>query len=445
MATFLSINTTITDISELDVYLVGGAVRDKLLKRAVKDQDFLVVGATVEQMLSLGFHQVGKDFPVFLHPKTKQEYALARTERKQGQGYTGFACYAEPDVTIEQDLLRRDLTVNAIAENQDGTIIDPYNGLQDIENRVLRHVSDAFIEDPLRVLRVARFAARYHSYGFTIAQETLDLMTKISESGELSALSAERVWQEMQRSLSEDIQSIELGSEDKFEHNNPEIFFQVLHQCQALKAIWPELDALWGIPNPAEWHPEICSGVHTMMVLHQSVLLTHDNKNKTAIRFAALCHDLGKGLTASEHWPSHRGHEKAGLPLVEKISQQLKIPTYCKQLALKVCEHHLHCHKAFQLKPSTLLKIFNQLDVWRKPQEFDDFLIACKSDFLGRLGFENRPYPQEHYLKDAMLAASEVNAKDFVTQGLQGLAIKEAMAEARLHAIKTVKEQYQLD
>ena len=422
-------------IAELDVYLVGGAVRDQLLNRAVKDHDYLVVGASVKQMLSLGFNQVGKDFPVFLHPKTKDEYALARTERKQGQGYTGFACYAEPDVTIEQDLLRRDLTVNAMAKNRDGKIIDPYHGQQDLENRVLRHVSDVFIEDPLRVLRVARFAARYHSYAFTIAPETLELMSKISESGELLTLSAERVWQEMQRSL----------SEGGIGQGNPEVFFHVLRQCKALKTLWPDLDALWGVPNPAQWHPEICSGDHTMMVLQQAVLLTANNDNKTAIRFAALCHDLGKGLTASELWPSHRGHEKAGLPLVEKIAKQLKVPTYYKQLALKVCEHHLHCHKAFQLKPSTLLRIYNQLDVWRKPHEFDDFIIACKSDFLGRLGFENRPYPQEQYLKDAMLAASKINAKAFVEQGLTGLAIKEAIVKARLHAIEKIKDQYQLE
>lgn len=435
MVILLSINTNITNIPELDVYLVGGAVRDQLLNRKIKDHDYLVVGATVKQMLNLGFTQVGKDFPVFLHPQTKQEYALARTEKKQGQGYTGFSCYAEPDVTIEQDLLRRDLTVNAMAKSNTGEIIDPYQGQQDLENRVLRHVSDAFIEDPLRVLRVARFAARYHSYGFTIASETLGLMTTISESGELLALSAERLWQEIERSL----------SEDDIEHSNPEVFFEVLHQCKALKSIWPELDILWGVPNPAQWHPEICSGIHTMMVLKQAVLLTKNNTNKTAIRFAALCHDLGKGLTASEEWPSHRGHEKAGLPLVEKIAKQLKVPNYCKQLALKVCEHHLHCHKAFQLKPSTLLRIFNQLDVWRKPHEFDDFLLACKSDFLGRLGFENRDYPQEHYLKDAMLSASSISAKVFVEQGLKGLAIKEAMANARLNAIKKVKEQYKIN
>jgi len=442
---FLSTKTThrTTDTSTLDIYLVGGAVRDKLLNRTAKDNDYLVVGATVEQMLLLGFNQVGKDFPVFLHPQSKQEYALARTERKQGQGYTGFACYAASDVTIEQDLLRRDLTINAMAMNKNGTIIDPYHGQKDLENRVLRHVSDAFIEDPLRVLRVARFAARYHNDGFTIAAETLALMTKISNSGELATLSAERVWQEMQRALGEG--EAKSAGKNISNEQHPEIFFQVLHQCQALKALWPELDALWGVPNPPQWHPEICSGVHTMMVLQQAVLLTANNENKTAIRFAALCHDLGKGLTTSDQWPSHRGHEQSGLPLVEKISKQLKVPTYCKQLALKVCEHHLHCHKAFQLKASTLLRIFNQLDVWRKPKEFDDFIIACKSDFLGRLGFENKPYPQEQYLKAAMQAATKVNAKAFVEQGLQGIAIKEAMAKARLDAIKAVKQQYQKD
>lgn len=408
----------------LESYLVGGAVRDKLLKRAVKDKDYLVVGATIEQMLSLGYQQVGKDFPVFLHPKTKDEYALARTEKKQGQGYTGFTCYFAPDVTIEEDLKRRDLTVNAMALNDDGEIIDPYHGQKDLENRILRHVSDAFVEDPLRVLRVARFAARYHDYGFTIAPETLALMTTLSESGELQSLTAERIWQEMQRSLDDD---------------HPDVFFEVLHQCQALKALWPELDILWGIPNPALWHPEICSGVHTMMVLQQAVKLS----TNTAVRFAALCHDLGKGLTQNSLWPSHKGHEKAGLPLVEKICHQLKIPAQYKQLALKVCEHHLHCHKAFELRASTLLRIFNQLDVWRKPEEFDDFILACKADFLGRKGFEDRPYPQEDYLKSAMQAAIAVTAKSFVEQGLKGVEIKEAMAEARLDAIKKVKLEWQ--
>ncbi|MGL1955913.1 MAG: multifunctional CCA addition/repair protein [Colwellia sp.] len=418
-----------TEIKQLNTYLVGGAVRDKLLNRTVKDRDYLVVGASVEQMLKLGFEQVGKDFPVFLHPQTKEEYALARTERKQGQGYTGFSCYAAPDVTIEQDLLRRDLTVNAMAIDSKGKIIDPYGGQEDLKNRVLRHVSEAFVEDPLRVLRVARFGARYHGYGFSIANETLALMKKISDSGELKTLSGERIWQEIHSCLSEE---------------NPEVFFQLLKQCHALNVLWPDLHALWGVPNPAQWHPEICSGIHTMMVLQQAVkLTTPTHPKKEVIRFAALCHDLGKVLTLAEKWPSHQGHEKAGLPLVEKICAQFKIPNQHKQLALKVCEHHLHCHKAFQLKPSTLLKIFNQLDVWRKPQEFDDFMLACKADFLGRLGFENFSYPQALYLKEAMQAATQVNAKVFVARGLKGIAIKEAMNEARIKAIAQVKANHQ--
>ena len=424
--------------SQLNTYLVGGAVRDKLLNRPIKDKDYLVVGATVEQMLTLGFVQVGKDFPVFLHPKTKAEYALARTERKQGQGYTGFSCYFAQDVTIEQDLLRRDLTVNAMAMDDNGEIIDPYNGQKDLNDRILRHVSEAFVEDPLRVLRVARFAARYHKYGFTIAEETQLLMQKISASGELKTLTPERVWQEMQLSLADG------GASSDKNSGNPEVFFQVLQQCNALDELWPELAILWGIPNPALWHPEICSGIHTMMVLQQAVLQTQTlpvekNDNKTAIRFAALCHDLGKGLTLDNLLPSHKGHEKSGLPLIEKICKHLKVPSHYKQLALKVCEFHLHCHKAFELRASTLLKMFNQLDIWRKPEEFDYFLMACKSDFLGRLGFENRPYPQEQYLQAAVKAARQVTAKAFVEKGLQGPAIKEAMAEARLSTIVKIK------
>lgn len=424
--------------SELNSYLVGGAVRDKLLSRPIKDEDYLVVGASVEQMIKLGYHQVGKDFPVFLHPKTKAEYALARTERKQGQGYTGFSCYFAPDVTIEQDLLRRDLTVNAMAMDHNGKIIDPYNGQRDLDDRVLRHVSDAFIEDPLRVLRVARFAARYHKYGFTIADETLNLMREISASGELKCLTPERVWQEMQLSLADG------GANSDIHTGNPEVFFEVLQQCDALEELWPELAVLWGIPNPALWHPEICSGIHTMMVLQQAVLLTQaipveQSDHRTAVRFAALCHDLGKGITPDKLWPSHKGHEKSGLPLVERICRQLKVPSHYKQLALKVCEFHLHCHKAFELKASTLLKMFNQLDIWRKPEEFDLFLMACKSDFLGRLGFENRAYPQEQYLQTAVKAARQVTASPFVKQGLQGLAIKEAIAKERLNAITKIK------
>ncbi|MBL4908548.1 MAG: multifunctional CCA addition/repair protein [Alteromonadaceae bacterium] len=424
----------------LTIYLVGGAVRDQLLKRPVKDHDFLVVGATAKQMLALGFQAVGKDFPVFLHPKTKAEFALARTERKQGHGYTGFTCYAEPDVTIEEDLLRRDLTVNAIAKASDGTIIDPYNGQKDLTNKILRHVSPAFSEDPLRVLRVARFAARYHYLGFIIANETRQLMTEISLSEELSTLSSERIWQEMSASLVD---------------NNAEVFFQILRDCQALKQLWPELNALWGIPNPAQWHPEICSGIHTMMVLQQASLLTshHENnankkisnesisnKNKLAIRFAALCHDLGKSLTAQEKWPSHQGHEKAGLALVEKACAAFKVPNKIKILALLVCEYHLHVHKAFQLKASTIVKLFNAIDIWRKPAQLNDFLTACEADFHGRLGLEKKPYPQAQYLQNCAQASQKITAKEFIEQGLQGKAIKHAIEKARLNAVKQVKE-----
>lgn len=430
-------NGTELNNKTIQSYLVGGAVRDKLLNRPVKDKDYLVVGATVEEMLSRGFVQVGKDFPVFLHPDTKEEYALARTEKKQGHGYTGFTCHFTPDVTLEEDLKRRDLTVNAMAMDENGVIFDPYHGQQDLENRILRHVSDAFIEDPLRVLRVARFAARYHKYGFTIAAETITLMQEISDSGELKALTAERVWQEMQLSLAD-------GGEGA---GNPEVFFQILQQCGALAELWPELSVLWGIPNPAQWHPEICSGIHTMMVLEQAVIVTQalpeeEKDNAVAIRFAALCHDLGKGLTPDNLWPSHKGHEKTGLPLVESICKKLKVPTHYKQLALKVCEYHLHCHKAFELKASTILKMFNKLDVWRKPEDYKYFILACKSDFLGRSGFEHRPYPQETYLIAAAKAASAVQAKVFVEQGLKGLAIKEAIAAERLKVITNIKADF---
>lgn len=410
-------------MQSLNYFLVGGAVRDKLLNREVVDNDYVVVGSTVEEMLRLGFSQVGKDFPVFLHPETKQEYALARTERKSGSGYTGFECDASSKVTLEEDLLRRDLTINAMAMDENGNIIDPYQGQADIENRVLRHVSTAFIEDPLRVLRVARFAARFHNYGFTIAPDTLALMTKLSESGELLSLSGERVWQEMERSLADE---------------NPEIFFKVLYECQALKSLWPDLHNLWGIPNPERWHPEICSGIHTMMVLKQASLLS----KKTTIRFASVCHDLGKSLTKDEKLPSHPGHETAGLPLIEELCKRLRVPTIHKSLALKVCQFHLHCHKAFELKANTILKLFNQLDVWRKPEEFDDFLLCCQADFTGRLGFENRNYLQKEFLFAAFELLSKVTAKPFVEQGLKGSAIKQAITEKRLAELKVFKQLF---
>lgn len=408
-------------VENLDVYLVGGAVRDELLAREVKEQDFVVVGSTPQEMLARGFQQVGKDFPVFLHPQTKDEHALARTERKKGKGYTGFECYAEPDVTLEQDLIRRDLTVNAMAKSHDGKIIDPYGGLDDLNNKILRHVSDAFSEDPLRVLRVARFAARYHYLGFKVADETKQLMAKISHSGELSSISPERIWLEMSKALSE---------------KNPEVFFEVLRETQALKQIWPDLDKLWGIPNPAKWHPEICSGVHTMMVLQQASQLTDD----IAVRFAALCHDLGKTITPSDKWPSHHGHEGLGVPLVEDICNKLRVPKKTTQLAIAVCRFHLHCHKAFELRPDTILKVFNQLDVWRNETLLFDFLIACKADFRGRTGSEQADYPQKVYFERCYQAAKTVTAQAFVAQGLKGKDIKKAINEKRTEVISEVKQ-----
>ena len=410
---------------KISSFLVGGAVRDKLLNREVFDRDFVVVGSSVEEMLSLGFNQVGKDFPVFLHPQTKEEYALARTEKKISDGYTGFTCNASNSVTLEEDLLRRDLTVNAMALSPNGDIIDPYNGRIDIENKVLRHVSSAFIEDPLRVLRVARFAARYKNYGFTVAPETISLMKEISLSGELETLSAERVFTELDKSL-------------KCEH--PSVFFEILKECGALKVLLPEIDTLWGVPNPAQWHPEICSGIHTMLVLQQAVLLS----NKNDVRFAALCHDLGKGITPESQWPRHHGHEKSGLPLVIKICKRLKVPSSYQKLALKVCEYHLHCHKAFELKPSTLLRVFNALDIWRKPEEFNDFILACTADMKGRTGFEDKPYPQADYLQLLVQEAREVSAKQFVEAGLKGIEIKEAIEKERLSVIHNIKKNIQI-
>lgn len=405
-------------------FLVGGAVRDSLLGLAVKDKDHLVVGITEQQMLDAGFNRVGKDFPVFLHPESKEEYALARTEKKQGHGYSGFVCYASPEVTIEQDLMRRDLTINAIAQNKRGELVDPYNGEDDIKQKVLRHVSPAFVEDPLRVLRVARFASRFYPQGFTIASETMQLMQEISASGELEKLSAERIWQETERSLAQP---------------HPDIYFEVLRESGALKVLFPTLEKLWGVPNPAQWHPEICSGIHTMMTLQQAAKLS----NKTTVRFAALCHDLGKGLTQEQHWPSHRGHEKAGVPLINELCDKLRIPNEHRRLAVKVSEFHLHCHRAFELKASTLLKMLNALDVWRNPEFYQDFILACQADFLGRAGFEHKTYHQAKFFADILSAAQTVTAKEFIAQGIQGKGIKEAMDKAKLAQIKKVIQRYQ--
>lgn len=403
-------------------YLVGGAVRDSLLGYPFHERDWVVVGATPQQMLALGYQQVGKDFPVFLHPDTKEEHALARTERKNGKGYTGFSVYAAPDVTLEQDLQRRDLTINAIAQADDGSLVDPFGGVADLKHKVLRHVSDAFAEDPLRVLRVARFYARYAHLGFSVAAETQQLMQQLAS--ELDTLTPERVWQETAKALSE---------------QTPQAYFQLLYDTGALAVLMPELAALWGVPQPPQWHPEIDTGVHTLMVLEQAAALSP----RIDIRFAALVHDLGKGITKPELWPSHHGHEHSGLALIQQLCDRLRVPNDCRELALQVCEYHQLVHRARELKSATVLKLFNAIDIWRKPQRLDDVLLCCTADLRGRTGFEQAEYPQADYLQALAMAARQVNAKDLVAQGLTGEAIKQGLAGARLAAIQAAKQQWQ--
>ncbi|QMV50292.1 multifunctional CCA addition/repair protein [Ewingella americana] len=400
----------------MEIYLVGGAVRDSLLNLPVTEHDWVVVGATPEYMLAEGYQQVGKDFPVFLHPVTHDEYALARTERKSGSGYNGFTCYAAPDVTLEQDLMRRDLTINAIAKSAEGELFDPYHGQRDIENRLLRHVSDAFGEDPLRVLRVARFAARFAHLGFSVAPETQQLMQQMASSGELEALTAERVWKETEKAL---------------QTQDPQVFFQVLRDCGALKVLFPEVDALFGVPAPEKWHPEIDTGIHTLMTLKIAAELTTD----VDIRFSALCHDLGKGLTNPEYWPHHHGHGPAGVKLVENICQRLRVPTHIRDLAKLVAEFHDLIHTVNKLRPETILKLFDTIDVWRKPQRLEQMIFTSEADARGRTGFEQNPYPQGDYLRGAYAAALTVSIKDIVDSGLQGLEIKEELKKQRIRAI----------
>lgn len=405
----------------MQVYLVGGAVRDKLLNYPYKDCDYVVVGSTAEEMLALGYKQVGADFPVFLHPKTREEYALARTERKSGSGYKGFEVSATWDVTLEQDLLRRDLTINAMAESENG-LIDPYGGATDIKNKLLRHVSPAFKEDPLRVLRVARFAARYAHLGFSVAVETLNLMREMAESGELSELVAERVWTEINRALTE---------------RTPDAFFQILRDCGALGVILPEVDRLFGVPQPELHHPEVDTGVHTLMVLQQAALLSV----KPEVRFAALMHDLGKGLTPKEHWPKHHGHEEKGVGAIKQLCKRLAVPNVYADLAQKVAKYHTHCHRAFELKPSTLLKTLEAIDTFRQPEKLDMYLLACEADSRGRTGFENKLYPQSEYMQKAFEAAKQVNAAVFVEQGITGKQVGEEVTKERIRVMQLLKEE----
>lgn len=408
----------------MQIYKVGGAVRDRLLGQPVTDVDWVVVGATSDEMLVKGYRPVGIDFPVFLHPLTGEEHALARTERKSGVGYGGFVFHASPEVTLEQDLIRRDLTINAMAEDKDGNLTDPYGGQHDLEARILRHVSPAFAEDPLRVLRVARFAARYAGHGFSIAPETMDLMRQLSESGELQALTPERSWKEISRALMED---------------HPEVFIRVLHDCGALKELMPEVEALFGVPQPEAHHPEIDTGEHVLSVLQQ----TARHHQPLSVRWACLLHDLGKGVTPKSEWPRHIAHEHTGLPLIKALNERLRTPRECQELALLVGQYHTHGHRALELKPSTLLELLHSFDVYRRPQRFEEFIRACEMDARGRLGLEQRDYPQASYLHNAAETARAVSVQPLLEKGLKGQELGNALKEARLDRLKIYKAEYQ--
>ncbi|WP_305405920.1 multifunctional CCA addition/repair protein [Photobacterium leiognathi] len=400
----------------MQTYLVGGAVRDTLLGLTVTDKDWVVVGTTPEAMLAAGFEQIGSDFPVFLHPKTKQEHALARTERKSGHGYTGFVCYSAPDVTLEQDLLRRDLTINAIAQAPNGDLIDPYHGQQDITNKVLRHVSPAFAEDPLRVLRVARFAARFAHLGFTVAPETMALMQEMVVSGELASLTPERVWKEWEKSLSSD---------------DPQMFLTVLRQCGALAIVMPEIDALFGVPQPEKWHPEIDCGIHTLLVAKKAAEL---NTDKT-IRFAAQVHDLGKALSPKDDLPHHKMHCRDGIKPIKTLCQRLRVPNEYRDLALLVCEQHTKIHHAEEMRADTFIKIFDQIDAWRKPERVAQLATCCRADARGRTHFEQTPYPQADIFQAVFAIAQQVDVKAIVAAGFKGSEIREQLAAKRIEAV----------
>nr|WP_202626023.1 multifunctional CCA addition/repair protein [Kosakonia sp. MH5] len=396
--------------------MVGGAVRDSLLGLPVKDRDWVVVGATPEEMLNAGYQQVGRDFPVFLHPQSREEYALARTERKSGSGYTGFIVHAAPDVSLEQDLLRRDLTVNALAQDENGHIIDPFNGQHDLRNRILRHVSPAFSEDPLRVLRVARFAARYAHLSFRIADETMSLMRAMTDAGELAHLTTERVWKETENAL---------------HARNPQVYFQVLRDCGALKVLFPEVDALFGVPAPAKWHPEIDTGVHTLMTLTMAAMLSPE----VDVRFATLCHDLGKALTPKELWPRHHGHGPAGVKLVAGLCQRLRVPNEIRDLAKLVAEFHDLIHTFPILQPKTIVKLFDSIDAWRKPQRVEQIALTSEADVRGRTGFEACDYPQGRLLREAWEVARAVPTKAVIEAGFKGAEVREELTRRRIAAL----------
>jgi tRNA nucleotidyltransferase (CCA-adding enzyme) len=407
----------------MKIYLVGGAVRDEILGYPFTEKDWVVVGATAEDMIAAGYQQVGKDFPVFLHPETKEEHALARTERKTAAGYKGFEVHASPDVTLEQDLIRRDLTINAIAKDESGQYIDPYHGIDDINNKILRHVSDAFAEDPVRILRTARFMARYQHLGFCIAKETMALMRNMVSAGEVDALVPERVWQEMQKALTE---------------KTPSAFITALRECGALERILPELDCLWGIPQPEEHHPEIDTGVHTLMVLQQACKLSDDPQ----VRFAALLHDLGKGSTPVNEWPRHIAHEARGADIVKIVCQRLRIPKEYRDLAERTARLHLHYHRALELKPATVVKTLEQLDAFRKPKRFEKFLLASEADARGRPGYENRVFPQADYFRQAFARAKDIDIQALRNLGFENLALANKIKEMRTSAVASVRKSF---
>ncbi|MCX7553348.1 multifunctional CCA addition/repair protein [Marinicella sp. S1101] len=406
--------------SQVTTYLVGGAVRDQLLGLTVKDRDYVVVGATPEAMAAQGFLPIGKDFPVFLHPETKDEYALARTERKSGVGYHGFIFNTDTTVTLEDDLLRRDLTINAIAQDQQGKLIDPYGGVEDLKNGLLKHVSPAFAEDPVRVLRVARFMSRFADLGFKIHSETQALMRQLVDAGEIENLVPERVWQEIKNSLNQ---------------AKPSAFFLTLRECGALVKLLPEIDCLFGIPQTKRWHPEIDTGLHAMLAIDQAKDLDND------VAYAVMVHDLGKGITPEDVLPSHRGHEAAGLPLVEAVSERLKVPNHYKKLALLVCRWHLHAHTIMELKAASIEKLFTRLQAYRQPQLLEKFVLACEADATGRWGEEFQQYPQADFIRQLFQAAYHVDKKPLFERGYEGEALGQQIRQLRISAIQSKKKE----
>ena len=404
----------------MDIYLVGGAVRDALLGRPVAERDWVVVGATPEELQAQGFTPVGRDFPVFLHPHTREEHALARLERKTGPGYRGFVTEFAPDVTLEQDLARRDLTINAMAQAADGHLIDPHGGRADLERRVLRHVSPAFVEDPVRILRIARFLARFAHLGFSVAAETLELMRQMSASGELDALVPERVWRELERLLGEP---------------TPRAGIELLRECGALRIVLPELDALFGVPQSPKWHPEVDTGEHVLLALQVAA----GRAAPVSVRFAVLMHDLGKALTPRGEWPKHIAHEARGVPAIESLCQRLRVPQEHRDLAVLASRFHTHVHRGLELRATTLLEVLESADAFRRPGRFAELLEVCECDARGRLGFADQPYPQRARFEQALEAASAATLQPDEREGLVGAAIGERLRRKRLAAIEALR------